>query len=98
MSTLCLRKRTSADWTRTPEKGRTQRWLLDVLTRKRPDIRKAVVVRSFARGQAEATAGLYQPPYALTVLAHGRVAMEVMVSGAAVSAFQAWQQASTMSA
>lgn len=39
---------------------------------------------------------LYQPPYALTAIAHWRVAMLRMVSGAAVSMFQASQQAVTM--
>ena len=37
---------------------------------------------------------LYQRPHVLTVFAHSLVAIERMMSGAAVSAFQASQQAS----
>jgi hypothetical protein len=39
---------------------------------------------------------LYQPTHELTALAYSRVAIERMRSGAAMSLFQASQQASTM--
>jgi ethanolamine ammonia-lyase large subunit len=39
---------------------------------------------------------LYQRPQAATVLAHSRRVMEAIRSGMAISAFQAWQQVSTI--
>ena len=45
--------------------------------------------------QRESAFHLYQAPYVVTVSAHSRVAIDRMVWGAAVSLFQASQQAST---
>ncbi len=48
------------------------------------------------RAVAAPMSGLYQTPYAMTVLVQARVAMERMRSGMAMRAFQAVQQAATM--
>lgn len=61
-----------------------------------PTIQRQLADVDALLAKIEAHDDSYQRPYALTVSAHLRVAIDRMVSGSAMSAFQASQQASTI--